>query len=195
MDDDMNNEPATRAVERLTEERDAALTRLGAVRKMVAPWVHGEDCPAGVHEECAPDDADTDCGEGYTRDACRAAQARCECSVGGLRELLDGEPASDARTLGEARATVEQLRADVVFWKRSHEKTRNAELRAAQRQAWPAVMRVRCPNDTERAERHDHVACDVRLPAGIDALAAIAKGLSRCACGANLVLADEGDPR
>ena len=59
--------------------------------------------------------------------------------------------------------------------------------------AWENRMRVRCPKDDDPARRAMHFAYDVRLP--IDVLAALVKGLSKCACGAKLALADEGDPR
>lgn len=56
-------------------------------------------------------------------------------------------------------------------------------------------MRLRCPKDTDPERRAFHAAYDVRLPLTIDALVAVTKGVSKCACGAEMFSVAEGDAR
>lgn len=102
----------------LAAERDEALTRLGAVRERLARWGHGEECPAGNHEDCDPDEEGGDgCHHGNTPEECRERKALCECGVDALWSHVQDEPPSDARTLGEARAKAEKCRSDAAMWK------------------------------------------------------------------------------
>lgn len=61
--------------------------------------------------------------------------------------------------------------------------------------AWERTMRLRCPKDTDPERRAFHAAYDVRLPLTIDALVAVTKGVSKCACGAEMFSVAEGDAR
>ena len=61
--------------------------------------------------------------------------------------------------------------------------------------SWQSIMRLRCPKDTDPLRRALHVAYDVRLPLDLTALNAVVKSIRKCACGAEMVMAGEGDPR
>ncbi len=131
-------------------ERDAALARLGAVRGALKSWLHGVDCPAGEHADCNPaEDSGKGCNHGNTADECRACKGLCECGVSRLWALVNDEPASDARTLGEARATVARLRCDVAFWQR---RTQEARARAAPTHVGGAGWVAALPPDSERSD-------------------------------------------
>lgn len=105
----------------LRAERDVALARLGAVRDFAAHRCHGEECPAGEHEECDEGCDGVGCEHGLSAGECGDRKADCACGRDRLWALVAGEPASDARTLGEARSTAERARALARHWKKSAE--------------------------------------------------------------------------
>ncbi|HSN27954.1 MAG TPA: hypothetical protein VLT45_16810 [Kofleriaceae bacterium] len=51
-------------------------------------------------------------------------------------------------------------------------------------------MHLRCPKDAPGV-KHEHLAVDVRLPLAIDALAQVTTALTKCPCGAAMVLATD----
>lgn len=109
-----------RDVPALVEALRGALARLGAVRDYAAHLGHGDECPAGEHEECDPDVTDGDgCDRGLQPDQCRARRGDCACGRDRLWMLVAEEPASDARTLGEAQSTAERMRAKARRWEES----------------------------------------------------------------------------
>lgn len=167
------------AIDKLAAERDDAFARLAAARKLIAPWRHGEDCPAGVHDECVPDaeDGDADCLEGGTLDACRAAKGVCECGTAALRALLGDVPAGDARTLGEARATAEKLRADVAFWRRSSEAAHARSVEAAELRG--EIARLTRDLTTQTARGDGAEASELRMARERDAALARAEEITR----------------
>jgi hypothetical protein len=98
-------------------ERDAVRVRLGAVRECLGSWRHGEDCPAGDHEDCDPaEEGGEGCHHGNTADECALRKGVCECGVDALWSHVRDEPAGDARTLGEAQAKAEKCRRDAAYW-------------------------------------------------------------------------------